>query len=61
VWAATRRRSIPPFTRFLVEQLSTAHWFDQRRTRRALGWQPAISLDQGFRRLSDWYSRPASR
>ncbi len=22
----------PPLTRFLVEQLSTAHWFDQRRT-----------------------------
>jgi nucleoside-diphosphate-sugar epimerase len=23
----------PPMTRFLAEQLSTAHWFDQRRTR----------------------------
>ena len=25
----------PPMTRFLAEQLSTAHWFDQRETRAA--------------------------
>ena len=30
----------PPMTRFLAEQLSTAHWFDQRRTRRDLDWRP---------------------
>jgi 2-alkyl-3-oxoalkanoate reductase len=60
VWAATRRRSVPPLTRFLAEQLATAHWFDQRRTRKALGWQPSVNLDEGFRRLSDWYSRSPS-
>lgn len=42
----------PPLTRFLVEQLTTAHWFDQRRTREALGWTPRVSLDEGFRRLA---------
>jgi len=41
----------PPMTRFLAEQLSTAHWFDQRQTRHDLQWQPAVSLDEGFRRL----------
>jgi 2-alkyl-3-oxoalkanoate reductase len=55
VWAATRRRSIPPLTRFLAEQLATAHWFDQRRTRTALGWLPEVRLDEGFARLSDWF------
>ena len=55
VWAATRRRSVPPLTRFLAEQLATAHWFDQRRTRTALGWRPRVSLDEGFSRLRDWY------
>jgi len=59
MWALTRRRSVPPLTRFLAEQLATAHWFDQRRTRAALGWQPSVDLDEGFRRLSDWYSRPS--
>lgn len=55
VWAAGPGRrpdaDEPPMTRFLAEQLSTAHWFDQRRTRRDLRWSPAVSLDEGFRRL----------
>jgi 2-alkyl-3-oxoalkanoate reductase len=55
VWAVTRRRSVPPLTRFLAEQLATAHWFDQRRTRAALGWRPAVTLDEGFARLRAWY------
>ncbi|GAB48886.1 NAD-dependent epimerase/dehydratase family protein [Mobilicoccus pelagius] len=42
----------PPLTRFLVEQLTTAHWFDQRRTREALGWTPRVTLDEGFERLA---------
>lgn len=46
----------PPLNRFLVEQLSTAHWFDQRRTREALAWRPAVSLDEGFARLARWYA-----
>ncbi|GGF03973.1 NAD-dependent epimerase/dehydratase family protein [Mycetocola zhadangensis] len=48
----------PPMTRFLAEQLSTAHWFDQRRTRADLQWAPAVSLDEGFRRLAESYGRP---
>ncbi|TFC90759.1 NAD(P)-dependent oxidoreductase, partial [Cryobacterium sp. TMT3-29-2] len=47
----------PPMTRFLAEQLSTAHWFDQRRTRSELRWTPAVSLDEGFRRLAASYAR----
>lgn len=60
VWAATRRRTVPPLTRFLAEQLATAHWFDQRRTRAALDWRPEVRLDEGFARLNDWFleSRP---
>ncbi len=44
-------RHDPPMTRFLAEQLSTAHWFDQRTTRAALGWAPRVGLDEGFARL----------
>lgn len=46
----------PPVTRFLAEQLATAHWFDQRRTREALGWSPSVSLAEGFERLTRWYA-----
>jgi nucleoside-diphosphate-sugar epimerase len=41
----------PPLTRFLAEQLSTAHWFDQRRTREVLDWRPRVSLQEGLAAL----------
>lgn len=55
VWSALRRTEEPPMTRFLAEQLSTAHWFDQRRTRTALRWSPRVTLEQGFVRLAAAY------
>ncbi|MBA3530210.1 MAG: NAD-dependent epimerase/dehydratase family protein, partial [Propionibacteriaceae bacterium] len=45
----------PPITRFVAEQLSTAHWFDQRHTRAVLGWAPRVSLDQGLAELRRAY------
>jgi nucleoside-diphosphate-sugar epimerase len=47
----------PPITRFLAEQLSTAHWFDQRHTREILQWRPRVSLDEGLEALAAWYRR----
>ena len=52
VWRVRPGQDEPPMTRFLAEQLSTAHWFDQRRTRRDLQWQPAVSIDEGLARLA---------
>ncbi|MET0589821.1 MAG: NAD-dependent epimerase/dehydratase family protein [Naasia sp.] len=59
IWAVRPGVDEPPMTRFLAEQLSTAHWFDQRRTRRDLGWTPEVSLDEGFDLLAQSY-RPQS-
>ncbi len=55
-WAAARRSETPPLTRFLAEQLATAHWFDQRRTREALSWTPRITLDRAFDALARSYA-----
>ncbi len=55
-WAVSRRSDTPPMTRFLAEQLTTAHWFDQRRTRELLRWRPDVSIEEGFARLSRWYA-----
>ncbi len=52
IWERTDRDDDPPMTRFLAEQLSTAHWFDQRETQRLLQWSPSTSLDQGFQQLA---------
>lgn len=57
VWRLRPGADEPPMTRFLAEQLSTAHWFDQRRTRADLEWQPAVTLDQGLARLAASYAR----
>lgn len=55
VWRVKPGRDEPPMTRFLAEQLSTAHWFDQRATRRELDWSPSVSLAEGFDRLASHY------
>ncbi|MDQ1740180.1 MAG: 2-alkyl-3-oxoalkanoate reductase [Pseudonocardiales bacterium] len=57
-WAVSGRRDTPPLNRFLAEQLATAHWFDQRRTREALRWRPRVSLAEGFLRLATHYASP---
>jgi len=41
----------PRLTRFVVHELSTAHWFDISAARRDLGYAPAISIAEGLERL----------
>lgn len=45
----------PPLTRFVAEQLGTAHWFDPRPAAIDLGWVPRVSIDDGLRRLAEWF------
>jgi 2-alkyl-3-oxoalkanoate reductase len=56
VWPLLRRSDEPPLTRFLAEQLGTAHWFDPRPARDDLGWTPSVSIDEGLARLAAWYA-----
>jgi nucleoside-diphosphate-sugar epimerase len=56
IWDRRGRTDDPPMTTFAAEQLATAHWFDQRETRRLLRWTPAVSLDEGFRRLEAYFA-----
>jgi 2-alkyl-3-oxoalkanoate reductase len=47
-----RLKHEPLLTRFVVRQLSTAHWFDLSAARRDLKYEPLISIDEGMRRLA---------
>jgi nucleoside-diphosphate-sugar epimerase len=61
LWTWAGRKEEPPMTRFLAEQLSTAHWYDQRETRELLDWTPSVSLDEGLARLAEHYGRNLPR
>lgn len=50
--ALLRRNAEPAMTRFVARQLAAAHWFDLTAIRRDLGYEPAISIDEGMRRLA---------
>ncbi|MCH9838322.1 MAG: NAD-dependent epimerase/dehydratase family protein [Ilumatobacter sp.] len=56
IWSRLDRSDEPPLTRFIAEQLGTAHWFDQRAVRHDLDWQPTVSIDQGLKTLTDWFT-----
>lgn len=55
VWELGEHDDEPPLTRFLAEQMSTAHWFDQRRTREVLGWTPRVGIAEGMAALARHY------
>jgi 2-alkyl-3-oxoalkanoate reductase len=45
----------PRMTRFLARELSTAHWFNIQAARRDLGYEPTVSIDEGLRRLAEYF------
>lgn len=51
LWRFARLDGEPPMTRFLAEQLSTAHWYDCSAARRDLGYVPEVSFAEGLLRL----------
>lgn len=61
LWRIRPGADEPPMTRFLAEQLSTAHWFDQRATHDDLRWRPAVGVTEGLRRLAAAHVAGAGR
>lgn len=47
-------RGEPLMTRFLADELSTAHWFDISAAKKDLGYAPMISIEEGLERLESW-------
>ncbi|MBN1866489.1 NAD-dependent epimerase/dehydratase family protein [Candidatus Sumerlaeota bacterium] len=54
-YSVLRLRGEPRLTRFVARQLATAHWFDIGAARRDLGYEPRVSIDEGMRRLAQWF------
>jgi nucleoside-diphosphate-sugar epimerase len=54
IWRLLGLSGEPRLTRFLVKELTTAHWFNLSAARRDLGYEPVISIDEGLKRLRVW-------
>jgi len=54
-----RIESEPPVTRFVVQQMASAHWYNISAARRDLGYEPRISIEEGLRKLRSHFEREA--
>ncbi|MBT8056966.1 MAG: NAD-dependent epimerase/dehydratase family protein [Gammaproteobacteria bacterium] len=52
-WKLLNLKSEPPVTRFSVEQLATAHWFNPAAAERDFGYAPRISIEEGLEILAE--------
>lgn len=60
IWKTARLKGEPPLTRFVVQQLTTAHWFNISAARRDLGYAPAVNIEQGMANLKRWFASGAA-
>jgi nucleoside-diphosphate-sugar epimerase len=56
VYRIMRIKAEPRLTRFVLSELTHAHWFDISAARRDLGYEPRVSIDAGLRMLHEWLS-----
>ena len=61
IWARTGRTDDPPMTRFLAEQLATAHWFRQAESRAALHLGARGEPGRGLRPAGRLVPNPTGR
>lgn len=56
-WGLLPFKGEPPMTRFVANQLATAHWFNLGAARRDLGYEPEFDIKTGMEALSKWLLR----
>ena len=52
LWGCFSLPGEPPTTRFVVDELSSPHWYSLEAARRDLGYQPVVTLEQGLAELA---------
>ena len=57
IYLLLKRQEEPPMTRFVAEQLAKSHWFSIEKARTDLGYKPAVSTEEGMKRLVDWLNK----
>ena len=55
-----RIESEPPVTRFVVQQMAAANWYNISAARRDLGYEPRVSIEEGLAELRRHFERDTS-
>jgi nucleoside-diphosphate-sugar epimerase len=53
-YKSLKLKSEPKMTRFVADELATAHWFDISAAKKDLGYFPEVSTKEGLSRLEKW-------
>jgi 2-alkyl-3-oxoalkanoate reductase len=59
VFKLFRIKGEPPMTRFVAQQLSTAHWYDISGAERDFGWTPKVTIAEGLTQLGQAFDAEA--
>lgn len=54
IYRILRLKGEPQLTRFVAEELASAHWFDISAARKDLNYRPSVSTTTGLKRLREW-------
>lgn len=52
-WRMGKLAGEPPMSRFVAKELATDHWFSSRAAREVLGYEPIVSMEEGFERYRE--------
>jgi nucleoside-diphosphate-sugar epimerase len=56
-WKFFNLKNEPPITPWVAKEMATAHWFDISAAKKDLNYQPRISVDEGMKRLKEFYQK----
>ena len=54
IWSLFKLSGEPPMTRFVAQELATAHWFNINAARKDLDYEPEITIAEGLEKLRGW-------
>lgn len=54
IWSLFKLSGEPPMTRFVAQELATAHWFNINAARKDLDYDPEITIAEGLVKLRAW-------
>jgi len=52
-----RKEKAPSLSLFLIKELTTSHWYDISAAKKELGYEPKVSMDEGLKRLKEWFDK----